>query len=44
MKKLFKSMKPLSLWKFNHYALEKGNDSLGFPKEKSTDLLNYLIP
>ncbi len=28
------------LWKFNHYALEKGNDSLGFPKEKSKELAN----
>lgn len=25
----------ISLWKFNHYALENGNDSLGFPKKKS---------
>jgi two-component system sensor histidine kinase DegS len=24
-------------WKFNHYALENGNDSLGFPKEKTPD-------
>ena len=28
----------LSLWKTTHYNLEKGNDSLGFPKEKSTTL------
>jgi two-component system, NarL family, sensor histidine kinase DegS len=25
----------ISLWKFNHYALENGNDSLGFPTKKS---------
>lgn len=28
----------LSLWKTTHYNLEKGNDSLGFPKEKSEPL------
>jgi two-component system sensor histidine kinase DegS len=28
----------LLLWKSTHYNLEKGNDSLGFPKEKSTNL------
>lgn len=28
----------LSLWKTTHYNLEKGNDSLGFPKEKSQAL------
>jgi PAS domain S-box-containing protein len=28
----------LSLWKTTHYNLEKGNDSLGFPKEKSATL------
>ncbi|MFV8324795.1 ATP-binding protein [Flavobacterium sp. ZS1P14] len=28
----------LSLWKTTHFNLEKGNDSLGFPKEKSTTL------
>jgi two-component system sensor histidine kinase DegS len=28
----------LSLWKSTHYNLEKGNDSLGFPKEKSINL------
>ena len=27
--------KTLKLWKFNHDALENGNDSLGFPKQKS---------
>ncbi len=28
----------LSLWKITHFNLEKGNDSLGFPKEKSATL------
>lgn len=28
----------IELWKFNQFALEKGNDSLGFPKEKSKEL------
>jgi two-component system sensor histidine kinase DegS len=28
----------LSLWKSTHYNLEKGNDSLGFSKEKNTNL------
>jgi two-component system, NarL family, sensor histidine kinase DegS len=28
----------LSTWKFNHNALEKGNDSLGFPTKKSAEL------
>ncbi|MGQ7944689.1 ATP-binding protein [Flavobacterium sp. WC2509] len=34
-------------WKFNQYAVEKGNDSLGFPKEKSkalTDLFTAIKP
>lgn len=26
----------LELWKFTHYALEKGNDTLNFPKTKSS--------
>jgi signal transduction histidine kinase len=30
----------IKLWKFNQYALENGNDSLGFPKEKSKELSN----
>ena len=30
--------KTISLWKFNQNALENGNDSLGFPKEKSKAL------
>jgi len=34
--------KTLSLWKFNHYALQNGNDSLGFPKEKS-EILSKLF-
>jgi signal transduction histidine kinase len=28
----------VTLWKFNQNALEKGNDSLGFPKQKSKEL------
>jgi PAS domain S-box-containing protein len=31
------------LWIFNHYALEKGNDSLGFPKEKSKKLTELYL-
>ncbi len=30
--------KTIALWKFNQNALENGNDSLGFPKEKSKEL------
>lgn len=30
--------KTLSLWKFSHYALKNGNDSLAYPKEKSGSL------
>lgn len=33
----------ISLWKFNHNALEKGNDSLGFPKEKSPALSKLFV-
>jgi PAS domain S-box-containing protein len=33
----------INLWKFNHYALENGNDSLGFPKEKSVALQHLFI-
>jgi two-component system sensor histidine kinase DegS len=33
----------IRLWKFNHYALEQGNDSLGFPKEKSKEITNLFI-
>lgn len=31
--------KTLELWKFTHFALEKGNDSLNFPETKSPGLL-----
>lgn len=31
-------IKTLTLWKNTHYNLENGNDSLGFPKEKSPEL------
>lgn len=33
----------ISLWKFNHNTLEKGNDSLGFPKEKSPTLTKLFV-
>ncbi|WP_310379163.1 ATP-binding protein [Flavobacterium sp.] len=33
----------ISLWKFNHYALQNGNDSLGFPKEKSVTLSKLFL-
>lgn len=32
--------KIIELWKFNQYSLENGNDSLGFPKEKSKEISN----
>ena len=33
----------IELWKFNQNALEKGNDSLGFPKEKSKELSDLFV-
>lgn len=33
----------IQLWKFNQNALEKGNDSLGFPKEKSKELSDLFV-
>jgi two-component system sensor histidine kinase DegS len=33
----------IKLWKFNQYALENGNDSLGFPKEQSKELTNLFV-
>lgn len=33
----------INLWKYNHYALENGNDSLGFPKKKSLKLTQLFI-
>ena len=33
----------IKLWKFNQYALENGNDSLGFPKEKSKALSDLFV-
>lgn len=33
----------INLWKYNHYALENGNDSLGFPKKKSAKLNQLFI-
>jgi len=32
--------KIIKLWKSNQYALENGNDRLGFPKEKSKEISN----
>mgnify|MGYP003605137583 CR=1 FL=1 len=33
----------IDLWKFNHQALVNGNDSLGFPKEKSHTLSRLFL-
>jgi two-component system sensor histidine kinase DegS len=33
----------IKLWKFNQYALENGNDSLGFPKDKSKELSDLFL-
>ena len=33
--------KIIELWKSNQYALENGNDSLGFPKEKSKEISKF---
>ena len=33
----------IKLWKFNQDALENGNDSLGFPKEKSKELSDLFV-
>ncbi len=33
----------IRLWKFNQYALVNGNDSLGFPKEKSKKLNDLFL-
>lgn len=33
----------IKLWTFNQNALEKGNDSLGFPKEKSAALSDLFV-
>lgn len=35
--------KTLSIWKSTHSNLENGNDSLGFPKEKNTNLTQLFI-
>lgn len=35
--------KIIKLWIFNQDALEKGNDSLGFPKEKSKELSDLFV-
>lgn len=36
--KIIRINETISLWKFNHYALQNGNNSLGFPREKSPAL------
>lgn len=36
-----KVSKIISEWKFNHYSLVNGNDSLGFPKEKNPIQTQY---
>ena len=33
----------IKIWTFNQNALEKGNDSLGFPKEKSKELSDLFV-
>ena len=33
----------IKLWKFNQYALENGNDSLGFPKAKNKALSDLFV-
>lgn len=33
----------INLWEFNHYALQNGNDSLGFPKEKNQILSKLFL-
>ena len=39
-KQIHQANEIIKQWKFNHYALENGNDSLGFPKVKSKELSN----
>ena len=40
---IFRIKEIISLWKFNHNALEKGNESLGFPKEKSQAISKLFV-
>lgn len=40
-KQIDKVSETISEWKFNHYSLVNGNDSLGFPKEKNPILAQY---
>ena len=42
-KEIDKANEIIKLWKFNQYALENGNDSLGFPKEKSKVLSDLFV-
>ncbi|WP_310560008.1 ATP-binding protein [Flavobacterium sp.] len=46
-KEIDQAIEIIKLWKFNHNALENGNDSLGFPKIKSqklSDLFKAIKP
>ena len=42
-KEIDKANEIIQLWKFNQYALENGNDSLGFPKQKSKALSDLFV-
>ncbi len=42
-KEIAKINESINLWKFNHNALENGNDSLRFPKEKSVTVSKLYI-
>ena len=41
--KIVEANEIIKLWKFNQDALENGNDSLGFPKEKSEELSDLFV-
>lgn len=41
--KIVEANEIIKLWKFNQDALENGNDSLGFPKEKSKELSGLFV-
>ena len=41
--KIVEANEIIKLWKFNQDALENGNDSLGFPKEKSKELSDLFV-
>lgn len=42
-KEIDRTSEIIKLWQFNQYALENGNDSLGFPKEKSKSLSDLFV-